>query len=188
MDNNQIEVLVKRISRLERICVRWRRAVTVSWFAALLVLILGAGQRGGAVNSIVTQDITVVDEKGRALIRLGPDAEGKGKAVLEFFDSKGERRIVVGVDDAGAPYVSLTDGDAGDQLVLDVQPQGGSAVAFRNRRSRSGLLLAADPTGVSALGLMDKEGNRLVELGLNPNGSGRFTIRSKDGKNVFEVP
>ena len=188
MDNPQIDALIEKIKRVEATCYVWRVLAIGAFSLMTLILMIVAMQREGNDKILVARDFVVVDSTGRALIRLGQDHQARGKAALEFLDIDGERRIAIGVNNANAPYISLTDSDAEDQLLLDVRPQEGSAIAFRNRRSRSGLLLAAGPPGVAALGFMDKDGQRLFEMGLEPDGAGRLTLRSKEGKKLFEVP
>jgi hypothetical protein len=188
MQDNQSGDLYLRIARLEHESRRWRIVAIGALFVPFLLMGLGATPRGDAAASLEAREFVLVDADGRALIRLGRDAETRARAVLEFLDREGERRIAIGVENNGAPSMSLTDAADGDELRLDVQPRDGSAVAFRNTRNRSGLLLAAGPPGVAAIGFMDKEGKHLIEIGVNPDDKARLTINSKDGKKLYEVP
>jgi hypothetical protein len=142
------------------------------------------------VKIIRASELVLVDASDRPIMRIGQDAKGAGKAGIVMFDADGESRIVIGLNEADAPFIALFDSTAngGDQLVLDVTPRRGSAIAFRNPKSQSGILLGADSAGIGGLGLMDRTGQRVVEIGMNPDGSARFTVRSTDGKKVFEVP
>jgi hypothetical protein len=188
VDRAQIEVLTERVKRIERGYVIWRVVAIGSLLAASLVISPSLARRLVPPGVVSGKEFDVVNENGRTVIRLGRYDEERGTAVLEFLDSAGAPRIVIGVDRSNAPFVSLLDPDARDQLVLEAQPEHGPAIAFRNGRSRSGLMLATDPSGVTAIGFMDKEGNVVLQLGTGPDGSARITLFSKEGKKQFEVP
>ncbi len=182
--------LVDRLDRLEKSMLRWRiLAVAASLSVVMLSGIVWARMRQ-EVKSIRASEFVLADASDRRIVRIGQDAKGAGKAGTVMFDADGERRLLIGMNEADAPFIALFDSSAngGDQLVLDVTPRHGSAIAFRNPKNQSGILLGADPTGVGGLALMDRAGRRVVELGLNPDGSARFTVRSTDGRKVFEVP
>ena len=190
MDDRWTQQLADRVERLEKARLGWRILAVAPSLAVLLLFGILWTRIGQFPRSIRASELVLVDASDRPIMRIGEDANAKGKAAIAIFDADGESRVLIGIRETDVPYIALLDSAAngGDQLVLDVQPQQGSAIAFRNSKSQSGVLLGADPTGIGGLAFMDRTGQRLVEIGVNPDGSARLTVRSTDGKKLFEVP
>jgi hypothetical protein len=95
--------LTDRMKRIETANRIWRITAVGSILCVLLLLSIGAMPRNDIAKSVETRELVLVDDNGRALMRAGVDREAHGRAVLEFFDTDGERRIAMGVANNNAP-------------------------------------------------------------------------------------
>jgi hypothetical protein len=189
VDGGETKALIERVGRIEKGYVVWRVAAVGSLLATAVLFVLTAARLREQPGTVTATEFVVVDGKGRPVMRLGRYGNSKGGVPgLEFLDGEGGRRIVMSVNEANVPAISLVDPGTGDQIVLDVEPQRGSSIAFRQGSSRSGLLLCTDKTGVTAIGFTDNDGNPVLQLGVRPDGSGRLALLSKEGEILFEIP
>jgi hypothetical protein len=188
MTQIQIEEFASRIARLEK--ARRRSGLILVCGAGVLLMVVAVVERARDTSSkaVEAKEFVVVDHNGRALIRIGPDGEGRNRAVMEFLDNDGRRRILFGVDHTGDPRISVIDPEGGNMVVLETQRKLGAALAFRNHEHKSGILLGSGPPGVFALGFMAEDGRAHVQMGLKPDGSGEVTVLDRAGNSVFRTP
>ncbi len=188
MTSSEAEMFDSRLISLERARTCLWVVLTCIASALITAVTLGAGARDAPLKAVEAKEFVIVDEKGRTLIRIGPDAEGTHRAVVEFLDNDGQRRILLGIDNNGAPGISLIDPEDGKLVVLDIPRKSGGALAFRDREAKSGILLGSGPAGVSALGFMGDDGRAHIQIGLKPDGSGQVTVLDRLGNISFRTP
>jgi hypothetical protein len=188
MDTLEVNLLAKRVKRIENGYVFWR-VVGIGSLASLAVLLLFNPSIGSrALKTVRASDFVVVDKNGRDVIRLGESEGKKGEASLRFLDRSGKARIVMGIRDDNWTHIVLADPDGPHELVLDVDPQGQPTVWLRDRVKRSGIATTIGSTGISAIGLNNADGNPAIAIGVEPAGSPRLSLYDQNGTKVFEAP
>jgi len=188
MDKLSIEVVAERLERLERQCRRWRCTGIAAALALAVALTALAARRNQVPSEIRAKNLSVVDEHGRGLIRIGSRIREKGNGVIEFLDESGQPRMAMGLANNHGPFVWLSGRDGKDELVIDAGDERGMGISLKDLKRDSGLSLAASPEGIAGLGFMSAGGKVVLDLGVKPDGSASLAIRDTEGKELFRLP
>ncbi len=144
-------------------------------------------RRNEAFSEIRAGSVSIVDEHGRPLIRIGSTPREKGSGLIEFLNESGTSMMAMGIKDAHAAIVSLRARDGRDELVLGADDEKGLGITFRDHKRDSGLMLT-NSEGIAGLGFLSPGGKIVLSMGVKPDGSALLTIRDTDGKELLQLP
>jgi hypothetical protein len=165
MHDAQIELILARLTRLERQNRRWKAISTLAVLVCGIVLLVGAGQSAAphVAGEIRARQFVLVDERGTILARLG--ALPHGAIGLGFYDAGRKSRVLLAVDPDGASSLSLIGKEGQSSLLLKADAAGATGLRLFDKRWKIRASLATWPDGSPFLQLSDREGKDRALLG-----------------------
>ncbi len=186
MTETPVDVLVRRIDRLERENRRLRRAATAIALGVAAVFLMGQTVPKGPV--VETQKLVLKDKRGKIRAVLGEFSEDEPFGLL-IFDGNQRIRTKLGLEEGGSPVLALADQRGVDRVMLH------PALGLRVLGDGPSVTLGVNYGNEPALHLSDKDGwtrAALVLTGTNtapilkfldPRGNARAWIGAmSDGK------
>lgn len=168
MDEATMETLVRRLDRLERENRRLKAVGVVALAVMAAVGLMGQATATKVAKVVEAEEFVLRDDSGTARARLGLEMFSDSVG-LTLTDRDGRKRLSLGVNDHGSPWVQLIGGTV-DFFGGTVQLIGGTAespwlltLVDANGNKRMGL--GAAPSGSPVLFLGDEEGSFVVSLG-----------------------
>jgi hypothetical protein len=164
MDKATLDALSRRVERLERANLRWKRFASWSLAALGMVILLGAtaSKRAKSPAELRTQRLVLVDkaEKGRAeLTLISETAPG-----LVLVDDAGKPRLILALSQYGDPTLSFADAGGTRRMGLSLDLYG------------------------TVLRFADNAGNPRAALIVPSEGDPELELLSKDGKLLWRAP
>jgi len=126
---------------------------------------------------ITASQVNLVDTQGRLRAVLAGQDERR-MASLSFYDSAGQLRSFIGIDENDTPLVRLLDGSGQSRLTALVQGSDG-LVVVGDERNQSGVLGAV---GGSPFVSLFEAGRSRARLQLTETGSPSFGLFDSDGR------
>jgi hypothetical protein len=165
MHDAQIELILARLTRLERQNRRWQAVSTLAVLICGMVLLVGAGrsEEPNIAKEIRARQFVLVDERGTVLARLG--ALPHGAMGLGFYDAGKKSRVLLAVDPDGASSLSLIGRDGQSSLLLKADGEGAAGLRLFDKRWKIRASLATWPDGSPFLQLSDRDGKDRALLG-----------------------
>jgi len=209
MGEPTLEVLVKRVERLERQNRRFRLGGLGVLLAAGSFLLVGAA---GPAKTVQAENFVLLDDTGKQLAVLhnvpkqGPTLEmhdsidGKRRLALyvdgdgpglTMYDHEGKQRATLEVEDG--PFLALEDDADKIRLMLGVQPEerGQKPGPFLAMGLLQGVVMRGAllrPEGDElCLGVYDSGGKLQSSLGIEQGKPG-ISLRNAQGKVLFRTP
>ena len=133
--------------------------------------------RAQETGVVTTTQINLVDPDGQLRAVLAGRDERR-MASLSFYDTAGQVRSVIGIDEGGIPLVRLFD-QVGQSRVSAVVQDGGGLLIVGDEGARSAVL--GDLNGSPFLSLFD-DGRSRTRLQLAPDGSPSLALFDEDGR------
>ncbi len=149
MTETPMDVLVRRIDRLERENRRFRRVATAIAFGVAAVFLMG--QTVPKSPAVETQKLVLKDKRGKIRAVLGGFSEDEPFGLL-VFDANQRIRTKLGLEEDGSPILALTDDRGVDRVAL--HPAFGLRVLGDGPSVTLGVNYGTEP----ALHLNDKDG------------------------------
>ncbi|MBI4490237.1 MAG: hypothetical protein HY694_14230 [Deltaproteobacteria bacterium] len=189
MNEPTIEILVRRLERLER-ANRRLKWITVGFFVGLAALLtMGQAKPSKVAKVIEAEKFVVKDPNGRGSITLGLLTEGaeSNYGLLISNDSKDGHRVAALSRNGlwlmrlkyGGVQLSAKPADMG--LLSSVEVDfGGFKVRGKDFNTRASLGMASD--GEPILAFDDRNRQIRVALSLLPSGTPSLQLNDKDGK------
>jgi hypothetical protein len=207
MNENDLEVIGERFTRLEREVRLWKRAATATM--VLLVALIAfsppprtreASAADSAAKDLVVRSLTIFDEHGNRRIALD------SRSALVLYDEKGTLRAGLGIDkdgpalvlhdEKGAPHATLS--AFGDGTVLELTDEKGTPRAGLAATSEETALLLYDEKGTQraklatkkdspVLALLDDKGALRAILAATKDGPA-LALLDKGGKPIWRAP
>jgi hypothetical protein len=155
MQLQTIEVLIRRVERLERDCRLWRRA---SGFAFLLTAVLAVGGAATRARNEVELERLVIknNQAGSGAITL---SAVDGSPSLSFA-TEGRERISLSVPKEGSPIFSFVESGK-DRMTLGLSRNGAPILNFYDEHQRRRISLGIFPKAGPSISLID-ENNRII--------------------------
>jgi len=151
--------LARRIERLERAQLRWRRLAVGAVLGLVAVALMG---QKPAPRTVEAERFVLRDAAGRVRAELGVESEQS--VALRFRDADTMPRLSIGTENGAS--------------VLVLNEQGGKV--------RAGLVTLSH--GAPALTLYDPNGKNRAELALTREGAPALTILDRDGFLAWRTP
>ncbi len=149
MNQPTMEILVRRLDRLERQNRRWQ------WLVSVTVAVIGLQL---IIMQVMSTRVGKVLEAEMFVLR---DTDGKGRAALGLVDD--------------TTFLLLNDKDGKPGVALSVLPDGPRMVSLLDKDGRTRSVLTAQTDGDSGLRLFDKD--RLHRASLDVMADGRPILR-----------
>ena len=141
MNDMSLEMLVERISRLERQTRTWKIACT-----GILVALLALGASSGSRNDeIVAKKITIEGNQGEPLVTLGSWGQGRGGLIL-MQSAQGAESTVESMDRDIALRKEL--GDSWGAAIIGLPSSAELLMKSRNNKAGRAGDLRIEPTGI----------------------------------------
>jgi hypothetical protein len=159
------EAVLRRLTRLERVCRRWQ--VVGSLALALLALVALPGAVGR------------------------PDSDEREELRARAFvlvDREGTPRMDLRVARNDSTHLVLLDREGQPQLSLNVLPQGGADLVIRDRLSQPRAVLSVVAEGRPGVSFYDPMGATRVSLGVFPDGQARLVLYDPGGQLRWATP
>jgi hypothetical protein len=165
MDQPEVDTIIRRLERLERVHRRWR---VLGWTLIALVggvVLMGAmaSQRQEVATETRTRALVLVDREGKPRVDLRVAADDSTH--LALMDREGINRISLSVLSHQGAHVMLMDPDG---------------------RARASLSVLGD--GRPGLSLFDGDARPQVRLGVFPDGKPAVAVFSRDGTARWSAP
>lgn len=148
-----IDVVIRRIERLERENRRFRRLTVLLALVMTWPLLLAAGKDGGA-SVLEASKLVLKDEKGVARAELGTQPDGS--PVLTFADGKGGASLALRGTMA-APIIELADGTGGSVWISS----SATGASLSLGKGKGEVELATNASGQPSVKLVDRDGKLL---------------------------
>ncbi|MFQ5881799.1 MAG: hypothetical protein ACE5I9_04930 [Candidatus Methylomirabilales bacterium] len=122
MDDSKMEILVRRLDRVERENRRWKRVGTFVLAAIAAVALTGQATPRNVAKEVEAEKFLLRDTSGktRAVLAMGAD-ESVG---LSLSDKDGTARIWLSLGAGGSPVLALFDKTARPRATVRVWPDG----------------------------------------------------------------
>ena len=155
----QIDIICRRLTRLERSNRRWKLLATSALALLGMVVFLGANgtTQGPVADELRARAFVLVDEQGVTLARLGRLPHGV--LGLGFYDDGRRSRILLSVNEDGTSSLNLF-----------------------SKGGRSGALMSASKTGGASMRLLDANWKNRVTVATWPNGAPFLRFADRNGK------
>ena len=159
-----IDIINRRLTRLERSNRRWKLLATCALALLVMVLLLGANgtTQQPVADELRAKAFVLVDEQGTTLARLGQLPHGV--LGLGFYDDGRRSRILLSVNEDGTSSLNLF-----------------------SRGGRSGALMSASKTGGASLRLLDANWKSRATVATWPNGSPFLRFADHNGRDRILV-
>lgn len=200
--------LDKRLAAIERENRRLKFGLLSMLLLLAPLLLLGAkhGLQDGQFGEITAQKITIVDESGTALVRIGSEkdegigmsihseagqrlmtfgisADGQGSGIM-VSDAEGRARIGLGMDQ-GVPGIALLDKDGAKIIAMGGTRDKGYGILVNDGEEKQRIGLGYNG-GNAGIMLYDDEGRYVRGLIRQDDGSHYASYIDKEGTEVFE--
>jgi hypothetical protein len=200
MNENDIEAIRERFTRLEREVRLWKRAATATIVLLVALIAFSSTARtrdaraaDSPTNDLVGRSLTIVDEQGNRLIRLDSI---ESTPMLALCDEKGTLRVSLAAF-KDSPGLGVRD-EKGTPRVTLVVGKDGPALGLSDEKGTRCVTLAADKDG-TMLALGDEKGKPRAVFGSaqleNPRtgateatGPSSVTLFDKAGKTIWRAP
>lgn len=149
MTETPVDVLARRIDRLERQNRRFKRGVTAIVLGIVAVLLMG--QTVAKSPTVEAQKLVLKDKRGKIRAVLGEFSDDEPLGLL-VFDASQRIRAKLGLQEDGSPILALADDRGVDRVML--HPVSGLRVLGDGPSVTLGVHLGNEPT----LQLNDKDG------------------------------
>lgn len=185
MTDPMLEVVTRRLARLEQESRWWRRATL-----ALLLVIVAVGALGQVpvpTRRLELETLVLRDPKGGPRAALGVGADGS--PILAFYDPNGRTtRLMLGMSPTG-PALTLSDQAGKARVGLTASDDGAVRLGFRGADTSSPhVQLEILPTGAAGLSLHDKNGALRLALGLVDGERPVIQLMDQAGNAVWRTP
>ena len=159
MNESGLDILVKRVARLERQNSRYKRVGIVAFLAISTVTLMGQIPVNQEVRA---QKFALYDATGKNRAML---FTRDGQTILAMADKDGEPRMTLVVAADGTPALGLF--DKGDKLRAGLAVEKGSSrlALYPKETEKPRVLLTVDANGATRLGLIDKNQSPRIVLG-----------------------
>ena len=176
-----IDIISRRLTRLERSNRRWKLLATSALALLGLVLVLGAkgATRQPAAGELRARAFVLVDEQGTTLARLGRLPHGV--LGLGFYDDGRRSRILLSVKEDGTSSLNLFSKGGRSGALLNASRTGGASLRLLDAHWKSRATVATWPNGAPFLRFADRNGKDRILLGstdLKVEPSGELVERS----------
>lgn len=157
MSEPTMEVLARRVARLERDNCRWRRGATLG-----LLLLLSAGLLGqapvvpGAAKALDAERFNLRDAAGHLRGSLGVTTDGTASLIL--YNTAGAHQAGLGVLPDGAASIFLGSPAGRTVTELTLYRDGTPSLVVRDRAGKTRMLLGASADGQPYIYFLDAAG------------------------------
>lgn len=156
---NDIE---KRLHILERRINRYRTTSILLGICLASMVFIGATGNGSIPKILKTQQLQIVDQKGRAVIVASTDQIGRGTLVIMSDEENQLIRIGAGIS-------------------------GNGQIKIQSKNDKGLVHIGAGKNGNGLLSVISKRGNNLFYAGASKTGNGLLRIKSRNSKKVLEA-
>ena len=177
----EIDVISRRLTRLERSNQRWKLLATAA--LALLGVLLFLGAKGSTQQPVADElrarAFVLVDEQGTLLARLGRLPHGV--LGLGFYDDGRRSRILLSVNEDGTSSLNLFSKGGRSGALLSASRTGGASLRLLDANWKSRATIATWPNGAPFLRFADRRGRDRILVGsteLKVEPSGELVERS----------
>jgi hypothetical protein len=175
--------LEQRIQRLERAF-----RLQLSLFALFLIAFGSAGAfwllRTSRNSQIQARQLSIVDEKGRARIRLG--SMGNERYGFTLSDSTGKPRALFELQTDGSPRLSFAN-PSGQSLAELTVFQDAPRLSFTNAEGVEFFSLSMELDGASRMSMVDQNGVSRVTLSASGDGSPGLVFVGRHGRPLAQL-
>jgi hypothetical protein len=178
MSEQNLDVLARRIDRLDRDNKRLKTAMKVFIAAAVIVALTGEGGPTHAPKVLEAESFVLVDAKGAARAVLTSASDDN--VGLRLVDAAGKVRIALEVEPDGEPYIFLSDGAEKRRIAITVNKDGSPGMSLLNGNERAVLGMSAPEKRGGGILLGDGTGKVLGAFGTDSNGFTALSLRAKD--------
>src|SRR5262245_31963844 len=112
MGHTSITEIEWRLESLERQGHRWRLAAMASAMALVATLVTGAQRRDEIPRTVRAGGLSVVNEDGREVVRIGSNPQERGQGLVVFLDKSGKPRLKMGLMASDGPFHMLIGQDS----------------------------------------------------------------------------
>ena len=157
MGDSRLDVLARRVERLERENRRWKRAASLGLVLIAAAALLGQAGPLGAAKTLDAERFNVRDPAGNLRAALGTTPDGAASLLL--FSPTGVNQAGLGVLPDGTASIFL--GNAAGRTVteLTLYRDGTPALIFRDRAGKTRALYGAASDGAPFAYFLDGSGN-----------------------------
>jgi hypothetical protein len=157
MREERLDVLARRVERLERENRRWKRAATLGLLLVATAALLGQAAPPGVAKALEAERINLRDAGGnlRAVLGTSPD----GATSLLLYNATGVHQAGLGVLPDGTASIFLGNPAGRTVTELTLYRDGTPTLLFRDRAGKTRALLGAASDGQPFAYFLDAAGN-----------------------------
>ena len=205
MSEPTLDVLTRRLDRLERDVRWWRRTATIPLLLVVAVMLLG--QSPPQPGRLEALSFVARDAEGNLRAQLG--VLPSGQVGLMFLDAKGHARLHLTMNSDDSTSLLMFDGATAQRLAmridaetsrisLSTQDQDRALHVLTSSKTNTGLvinrgqawrsLLTVRDDGNSQISLRDANGKERLSLLAAPAAPAALRILDQDGKIAWKAP
>jgi hypothetical protein len=157
MGDERLDVLARRVERLERESRRWKRVASLGLVLAAAAALLGQAAPLGPAKVVDAERFNVRDPAGnlRAILGTSPD----GATSLLLYNPAGVHQAGLGVMADGTASIFLGNPAGRTVTELTLYRDGTPSLIFRDRAGKTRALLGAASDGYPFAYFLDAAGN-----------------------------
>lgn len=156
MADERLDVLARRVERLERETRRWKRAASLGLVVVAAVALLGQAAPMGLAKLIEAERFNVRDPAGNLRAVLGTGADGATSLLL--YNPAGVHQAGLGVMPDGTASIFLGNPAGRTVTELTLYRDGTPSLIFRDRAGKTRALLGAASDGYPFAYFLDAAG------------------------------
>lgn len=181
----KVKTIEERIESLEKSNRRYRLIIAALGLFTVAAVLMGADEPGKVYNDIHTRTLTIVNENGKALIRLTSDKTGAGYFALL---NKDEAEMVrIGASSWGDGYLITYDKNGNRLVNLASSLNHTGGVSLLNSSGKEVAVIGTNHVGDGSISLCDSSGNQQTYLASTDNNEGKLTLFNSRGQKLVEL-
>ncbi len=177
--NDEIEILSRRVDRLEASRRRLQIAAGTAGVLAAVPFLVGARPKAAPPRILEAGEVRLVDASGT--IR-GVFSAASGAPYLALKDAKGKERVRLALAGPAGAELAFAGASGNRAARLSVADDGSVALALADSSGKDRWSASLGADGTPSVALSDGDGNTRASLGLSAEGVAHLRFSEADGR------